>query len=142
MTLLKIASVLFIFLTIILTIIITKLFRLKQFGLNFADLAFPLLVLEFYVISDKAFYHSLLPELTLALSALAIAITVYFLRVKRSFYYPRFFKFFWRAGFILTCFLYLAMVIGLFLSKWKNIGSFRLPIFFLLLDICSTIDHM
>lgn len=117
MTLLKIASVLFIFLTIILTIIITKLFRLKQFGLNFADLAFPLLVLEFYVISDKAFYHSLLPELTSALSTLAIAITVYFLRVKRSFYYTRFFKFFWRAGFILTCFLYLAMVIGLFLSK-------------------------
>ena len=47
MTLLKIASILFIFLTIILTIIITKLFRLKRFGWNFADLAFPLFVLEF-----------------------------------------------------------------------------------------------
>ena len=117
MTLLKIASILFIFLTIILTIIITKLFRLKRFGLNFADLAFPLFVLEFYVLSDRAFYHSLLPELALALSALAIAITIYFLRVKRSFYYPKFFKFFWRAGFILTFFLYLAMVIGLFLTK-------------------------
>ena len=57
MTLLKIASILFIFLTIILTIIITKLFRLKRFGLNFADLAFPLFVLEFYVISDRAFYQ-------------------------------------------------------------------------------------
>ena len=102
MTLLKIAS---------------KLFRLKRFGWNFADLAFPLFVLEFYVISDRAFYHSFLPELALALSALAIAITVYFLRIKRSFYYPKFFKFFWRAGFILTFFLYLAMVIGLFLTK-------------------------
>ena len=117
MVLLKIASVLFIFLTLILSIIAVKVFKLRKFGLNFADLAFPLFVLGFYVISDRAFYHSFLPELALALSALAIAITVYFLRVKRSFYYPKFFKFFWRAGFILTFFLYLAMVIGLFLTK-------------------------
>ena len=115
MTLLKIASILFIFLTIILTIIITKLFRLKRFGLNFADLAFPFFAIELYIISDKAYYHSLLPQLTLALSVLAIAITIYFLKKKRSFYYPKFFKFFWRAGFLLTFFMYLAMVIGLFL---------------------------
>ena len=117
MMLLRIAAVLFIFLTIALSIILIKFLRLKRFGLNFADLAFPMFFLEFYIISDRAFYHSLLPELALALSALAIAITVYFLRVKRSFYYPKFFKFFWRAGFILTFFLYLAMVIGLFLAK-------------------------
>ena len=117
MTLLKIASILFIFLTIILTIIITKLFRLKRFGLNFADLAFPLFVLEFYVISDRAFYHSLLPELALALSALAIAITIYFLRVKRSFYYPKFIKFFWRAGFLLTLVMYIEMIVELMAQK-------------------------
>ena len=115
MILLKIASVLFIFLTIILTIIITKLLRLKRFGLNFADLAFPFFAVEFYIISDKAFYHSLLPHLLFVLSGLAIAITAYFLRKKRTFYYPKFFKFFWRAGFILTFFMYLAMVIALFL---------------------------
>jgi hypothetical protein len=53
----------------------------------------------------------------LALSALAIGITVYFLKKKQTFYYPKFLKFFWRAGFMLTFFLYLAMVIGLFLAK-------------------------
>ena len=95
MTLLKIASILFIFLTLILTTITVRVFQLRKYGLNFADLAFPLFVVEFYIISDKAYYHSLLPQLTLALSVLAIAITIYFLKKKRSFYYPKFFKFFW-----------------------------------------------
>ena len=115
MTLLKIASILFIFLTLILTTITVRVFQLRKYGLNFADLAFPLFVVEFYIISDKAFYHSLLPHLLFVLSGLAIAITAYFLRKKRTFYYPKFFKFFWRAGFILTIFMYLAMVIALFL---------------------------
>lgn len=115
MILLKIASVLFIFLTLILSIIAVKVFKLRKFGLNFADLAFPFFAMEFYIISDKAFYHSLLPHLLFVLSGLALAITAYFLRKKQTFYYPKFFKFFWRAGFILTFFMYLAMVIALFL---------------------------
>ncbi|MEW4354119.1 DUF3397 family protein [Streptococcus pneumoniae] len=116
MTVLKIAAVLFIFLTLIVSIIIAKVFRLRKFGMNFADLAFPLFALEFYVISDKSFYHSWLPQLGFSLSLLAITIILYFLRKKRSFYYPKFFKFFSRAGFILTFFLYLALVITLFLQ--------------------------
>ncbi|MDO4667175.1 MAG: DUF3397 domain-containing protein [Streptococcus sp.] len=115
MTLLKIASVLFIFLTLILTAIIVRIFGLKKIGINFADLSFPLFIVEFYIISDKAFYHSLLPQLSLALSVLSIAICIYFLKRKRVFYYAKFFKFFWRAGFLLTFFMYLAMVINLFL---------------------------
>ncbi|MBP2621663.1 DUF3397 family protein [Streptococcus panodentis] len=115
--LIKIAAVLFIFLTLILTTITVRVFKLRKYGLNFADLAFPLFVVEFYIISDQAYYHSLLPQLGLALSALAIAIAIYFLRKKRTFYYPKFFKFFWRAGFILTFFLYVAMVIGLFIAN-------------------------
>ncbi|KGM37767.1 MULTISPECIES: DUF3397 domain-containing protein [Streptococcus] len=117
MVLLKIASVLFIFLTLILAIITVKVFKLKKYGLNFADLAFPFFIVEFYIISDKAFYHSLLPQLVLALSGLAIAITVYFLKKKQTFYYPKFFKFFWRAGFLLTFFMYLAMVISIFILQ-------------------------
>ena len=117
MMLLRIASVLFIFLTIALSIILIKFLRLKRFGLIFADLAFPMFFLEFYIISDRVYYHSMLPQLVLALSALAIGITIYFLKKKQTFYYPKFLKFFWRAGFMLTFFLYLAMVIGLFLSK-------------------------
>ncbi|MBP2622870.1 DUF3397 domain-containing protein [Streptococcus oricebi] len=117
MILLKISAVLFVFLTPLVTIIISRFFNLKKFGLNFADLAFPLFVLELYFITDKAYYHSFLPQLVLALGLLAIAITIYFLKKKRSFYYPKFFKFFWRAGFILTFLMYLAIVIGLFLKK-------------------------
>lgn len=114
MTVIKIAAVLFLILTPILSIIVTKLFRLRKFGLIFTDLAFPLLAFEFYFISSKSFYHSFLPQLGLALSLLAIGISFYFLRKKRAFYYPKFFKFFWRSGFLLTFFLYLVLVMGLF----------------------------
>lgn len=119
MMLLKIAAVLFIFLNIFLSIVFVKLFRLRKLGLNFADLAFPLFFVEFYLISDRAFYHSLLPQLIFALSLLAIGLTIFFLGKRHSFYYPRFFKFFWRAGFLLTFFLYLAMVISLFIVQTK-----------------------
>ena len=117
MTLLKIASILFIFLTIILTIIITKLFRLKRFGLNFADLAFPVLVFEYYLITAKTFTHNFLPRLGLALSLLAIILVFFFLLKKRSFYYPKFIKFFWRAGFLLTLVMYIEMIVELFTQK-------------------------
>ena len=117
MILMKIASILLLILTLVVCIIITKLFRLKKLGRNFADLAFPVLVFEYYLITAKTFTHNFLPRLGLALSVLAIILVFFFLLKKRSFYYPKFFKFFWRAGFILTFFLYLAMVIGLFLTK-------------------------
>lgn len=81
------------------------------------DIAFPLFCYEFYYISDRAFYHSLLPQLVFALSLLAIGLSFYFLLKKHSFYYPKFFKYFWRAGFLLTLFLYLAMIISLFLMN-------------------------
>ena len=117
MMLLKIAAILFIILNILISIIFVKLFGLKKYGLNFADLSFPLFAVEFYLISDRTFYHSLLPQLIFALSLLAIGIVVFFLVKKHSFYYPKFIKFFWRAGFLLTFFLYLAMTISLFIVK-------------------------
>ena len=119
MMLLKIAAILFIFLNILLSIVFVKLFRLRKLGINFADLAFPLFAVEFYLISDRAFYHSLLPQLVFALSLLAIGLSIFFLVKRHSFYYPKFFKFFWRAGFLLTFFLYLAMVISLFIVQTK-----------------------
>ncbi|MBF0819769.1 DUF3397 domain-containing protein [Streptococcus acidominimus] len=117
MIFLKIASVLLLILSFIISITVVKLFRLQKKGYNFADIAFPLLAFEFYLISDKAYYHSLLPQLVLALSLLALAIVYYFLMKKRLFSYQRFFKFFWRAGFILTFFMYLALIIALFTIK-------------------------
>lgn len=115
MTFLKFASVLLLIVSLVVSITVVKLFRLQKKGWNFADIAFPILAFEFYLISDKAYYHSLLPHLILALSILSLVIVCYFLMKKRNFSYRRFFKFFWRAGFILTFFLYLALVISLFI---------------------------
>lgn len=117
MVFLRFASVLFIILTLVIATILVKVLGLRKRGWNFADIAFPMFALEFYLISDKAFYHSLLPVLCLALSLLAIAIATYFLVYRRDFTYPRFFKFFWRAGFILTFLLYLGLTISLFFVK-------------------------
>ena len=113
----KVASLVFIFLTLILSGIIIRVFKLRRYGWNFADLAFPLFALEYYLISDAAYYHNLLPQLLLALSLLAIGLTIYFLKKRRSFYYPKFFKYFWRAGFLITFFLYLIMTISLFIEN-------------------------
>lgn len=113
MILMKIAATLLLVLTLVVSIIVTKLFKLKKLGLNFADLAFPLLVFEYYLITAKAFTHNFLPRLGVALSLLAILLVVFFLVKKRSFYYPKFIKFFWRAGFLLTLVLYIAIIVEL-----------------------------
>ncbi|MER0123841.1 DUF3397 domain-containing protein [Streptococcus sp. ZJ93] len=117
MIFLKFASVLFIILPLIISISVVKLFKLQEKGWNFADIAFPILAFEFYLISDKVYYHSFLPHLMLALSILALIIACYLLFGKRTFSYHRFFKFFWRAGFLLTFFMYLALVIAIFTIK-------------------------
>ena len=117
MILMKIASILLLVLTLVVCIIMTKLFRLKKLGFNFADLAFPILVFEYYLITSKTFTHSFLPRLGLALSLLAIILVFFFLLKKRSFYYPKFIKFFWRAGFLLTLVMYIEMIVELFLMK-------------------------
>ena len=124
--LIKVASLVFIFLTLILSGIIIRVFKLRRYGWNFADLAFPLFALEYYLISDAAYYHNLLPQLLLALSLLAIGLTIYFLKKRRSFYYPKFFKYFWRAGFLITFFLYLIMTISLFIWYIATIKRYEL----------------
>ena len=117
MILLKIASILLLILTLVVCIILTKLFRLKKLGRNFADLAFPALAFEYYLITAKAFTHNFLPRLGLVLSLLAMILVFFFLLKKRTFYYPKFIKFFWRAGFLLTLIMYIAMVIELLFQK-------------------------
>ena len=113
----KIASILLLVLTLVVCIIVTKLFRLKKIGFNFADLAFPILVFEYYLITSKTFTHSFLPRLGLLLSLLAIILVFFFLLKKRSFYYPKFIKFFWRAGFLLTLVMYIEMIVELMAQK-------------------------
>ena len=82
MILMKLASILLLILTLVVCIIITKLFRLKKLGRNFADLAFPVLVFEYYLITAKTFTHNFLPRLGLALSVLAIILVFFFLLKK------------------------------------------------------------
>lgn len=114
---LKIASILFLILTLLISIIFVNIFRLQKKGWNFADLAFPLYAFEFYILSDKVYYSSLLPHLVIALSILALTIVSYSLFKKRDFSYQRFFKIFWRASFILTFLLYLSLMIAIFTMK-------------------------
>ncbi|HEM6392819.1 TPA: DUF3397 family protein [Streptococcus suis] len=114
---LKIAAVLFVFLTLAISIIVVKVFKLHRYGRNFADIAFPLYALEFYLISDRVYYSSLLPHLLLALSLLSMGLCAFFLFKKKEFSYKRFFKVFWRASFILTFFMYLALVIAVLTLK-------------------------
>ncbi|HEL2734754.1 TPA: DUF3397 domain-containing protein [Streptococcus suis] len=114
---LKIVAFLFIFLTLAISIIAVKFFRLQNQGWNFADIAFPLYALEFYLISDRIYYSSLLPHLLLALSFLSMGLCAFFLFRKKEFSYKRFFKVFWRASFILTFFMYLALVIAVLTLK-------------------------
>ena len=117
MILIKLASILLLVLTLILSIVITKLLGLRKKGINFADIAFPFLMFEYYLITAKVYTHSALPLLGAVLSILAISLTFFFLTKKRSFYYPKFIKFFWRAGFLLTFTLYVMMIVQLFLMK-------------------------
>ncbi|HEM5085584.1 TPA: DUF3397 domain-containing protein [Streptococcus suis] len=114
---LKIVAFLFIFLTLAISIIAVKFFRLQNRGWNFADIAFPLYALEFYLISDMIYYSSLLPHLLLALSFLSMGLCAFFLFRKKEFSYKHFFKVFWRASFILTFLMYLALVIAVFTLK-------------------------
>lgn len=114
---LKIVAFLFIFLTLAISIIAVKFFRLQNRGWNFADIAFPLYAFEFYLISDRIYYSSLLPHLLLALSFLSMGLCAFFLFRKKEFSYKRFFKVFWRASFILTFFMYLALVIAVLTLK-------------------------
>ncbi|HEL1961114.1 TPA: DUF3397 domain-containing protein [Streptococcus suis] len=114
---LKIVAFLFIFLTLAISIIAVKFFRLQNRGWNFADIAFPLYAIEFYLISDMIYYSSLLPHLLLALSFLSMGLCAFFLFRKKEFSYKRFFKVFWRASFILTFFMYLALVIAVLTLK-------------------------
>lgn len=112
MIVLKIASILFIVLNLVISVVFVQLFRLQKRGGNFADIAFPLFAFEFYLISDKAYYNSLLPHLLTALSFLALFISFYFIFKRKDFPYGKVFKFFWRASFILTFLFYLALMIA------------------------------
>ncbi|WP_303978693.1 DUF3397 family protein [Streptococcus danieliae] len=98
----------------IISLFLTRLLPIHMIGLRAMDLMGPLFAVAFYWVSSQAFYHNFLPELGLALGVLGLLLICYFLIRYRAFYYPKFFKYYWRLSFLLMVFMYLAMTISLF----------------------------
>lgn len=101
----------FLVLSFALAIVIVSLFGLRRFKIHPADLVFPFLAIAFYIVSDRIFYHSLIPVLTLILSITFLGVALHFIRQKKSFPYGQVVKIFWRLSFIVTLALYLALLI-------------------------------
>ncbi|MCK1192156.1 DUF3397 domain-containing protein [Streptococcus uberis] len=113
----KLIALLFIVLTPLFSQIMVKLFRLEHYGIKFPDLAFVLFALEIALVSGKFYDNNLLPYYFIVLSLLAIAISLTLVMKSQKFHYPRFFKLFWRIGFLITLFAYLVLVILIFSTK-------------------------
>ena len=114
-------AIAFIFLTLIFSYIIVSTFHLRRFGINLADIALPLFAVEIVLVSAKFYTHSFLPHYLLAMSILSLTLAIRQIRKRKTFSFRRFFKFFWRSGFVLTFFFYLATVIAAFLASWLSL---------------------
>ncbi|MBJ6744972.1 DUF3397 family protein [Streptococcus sp. 121] len=98
----------------VLSLFLTRLLPIHKLGIRAMDLMVPLFAYAFYWVSDQAFYHHLLPELGVAMGGLGLILICYFLIRYRTFYYPKFFKYYWRLSFLLMIFMYVAMTLSLF----------------------------
>lgn len=115
MMIFKILAASFIVMTPLFGFAITKIFKLDRYKINFADLALPLFIFEIVIVSQKFFVHSFLPHYLCLMSLLAIGVAIGLFRKNKSqFSYKRFFKFFWRTGFIASLLFYIALVIAIF----------------------------
>ncbi|MFC3931827.1 DUF3397 family protein [Streptococcus dentapri] len=94
---------------------LVRYFDLKRFSIKFPDLSLPFLAWAIIHYSGIYFTHSFLPQYLLMMCLLAIA-TCFFIiyRTRNSvkvFSYKRFFKLFWRMGYLLTALFYIVTVI-------------------------------
>ncbi|MGT2933263.1 DUF3397 family protein [Streptococcus catagoni] len=112
----KLIAAAFILLTPIFSHILVSTFKLGRYGIKFPDLAFILFAIEIILVSGKFFTHNLLPYYLIALSILAIIITLMLVIKIQHFNYSRFAKLFWRVGFLLTFLAYLLLVIFIFIK--------------------------
>lgn len=92
------------------------LFKLDRKGLKFADLALPLFALEMVLVSKKFLTHSILPHYLLIMSLLSLGVCIWLLRHTRNkrFSHHRFTKLYWRLGFFVTFFVYVALLVAIF----------------------------
>ncbi len=113
----KILAIALLFITPLFSIILTKFFGLRKRGLLFTDLALVFYAIEAVWLSGIFFTHLILPAYLLLLALLAIGVTCFLLfRSKKAFGYKRFFKLFWRLGFLATLAFYLVEVVLIFLT--------------------------
>ncbi|MGT2746020.1 hypothetical protein AT575_06225 [Streptococcus penaeicida] len=110
----KLIAFVFLFLTPLISQILINLFKLGRYGLKFPDLAFIFFAIEIAIVSGKFFDNNFLPYYLIILSLLAIIITLTLVIRSQRFSYPRFFKLFWRIGFLMTFFGYFVLVMVVF----------------------------
>ncbi|MGT2930669.1 DUF3397 family protein [Streptococcus dentasini] len=93
---------------------LVRYFDLKRFSIKFPDLSLPFLAWAIIYVSGIYFSHSFLPQYLLMMCLLAIATCLFILRRTgkiKVFSYKRFFKLFWRMGYLLTAIFYIVTVI-------------------------------
>lgn len=117
MILFKFFALAFLFLTPLFAYIVCRFLGLRGWGLNFADLTFPLYAIEAIAVSGRFFTHSFAPYLTILLALTAIIITLRMVRKTQGFKFRRFIKLFWRISFFTSSLFYLTTVILIFVLK-------------------------
>lgn len=115
MTIYHFSAISFLILTPLVSIILTKLFKLSAYGIKFPDVALPLFAIEMFLVSRYFLTHSFLPYYLIAMSLLALFTVIRELKTKGKFTYLPFIKFFWRMGFFVTVAVYLAVIVTIFL---------------------------
>ncbi len=93
---------------------LVRYFDLKRFSIKFPDLSLPFLAVAIIYISGRYFTHNFFPQYLLMMCLLAIATCLFILRKAgkiKIFSYKRFFKLFWRMGYLLTAIFYIVTLI-------------------------------
>lgn len=111
-----ILATLYFFLVPFLAQSLVRYFDLKRFSIKFPDLSLPFLAWAIIHYSGTYFTHSLFPQYLLMMCLLAVATCLFIVRRNRNnrrkiFSYQRFFKLFWRMGYLLTAIFYIVTVI-------------------------------
>ncbi|WP_019781438.1 DUF3397 domain-containing protein [Streptococcus sobrinus] len=107
-------AVLYFFIIPFLAQSLVRYFVLKRFSIKFPDLSLPFLAVAIIYISGRYFTHNFFPQYLLMMCMLAIATCLFILRKAgkiRIFSYKRFFKLFWRMGYLLTAIFYIVTIV-------------------------------
>ncbi len=91
---------------------LVETFHLKErFKIKAPDIAVPFLLIGVHEISKSFAPFSILPYVLLSICLLGIALVIFHAYRYREIVYGRFFKMFWRLTFLLTCLLYVVLIV-------------------------------